>query len=181
MTSDHETGSTPANPAHAATEAATASEFGVGVEPVAGTWRERYRAQEHGRRRLAERYGSILQKQWAVDPNAPRVDALSLLYAFLFKAGPAVLRSPELEHAPHLERDDAIAAAHMIRVARDDARYRETAVMRHVVAHGVTWGELAHLLDTTPEELQGWLRRHGEQPDTWTRPGGPSSTDTTNL
>jgi integrase/recombinase XerC len=45
-------------------------------------WQARYRAQEEARRRLATRYGSDLEKRWAVDPNAPQVDAVSLLQAF---------------------------------------------------------------------------------------------------
>jgi hypothetical protein len=97
-------------------------------------WRARYRAQEDARRRLAQRFGTDLEKRWATDPNAPRVDAVSLLYAFLIKAGPAHLWSPVMEQAPKLERDDALAAAYMIHAARHDAREREVAVMRHILA-----------------------------------------------
>nr|CEL13513.1 hypothetical protein [Kibdelosporangium sp. MJ126-NF4]CTQ99198.1 hypothetical protein [Kibdelosporangium sp. MJ126-NF4] len=143
--------------------------------PTIETWRLRHRVQQDARRRLAERYGSILEKQWIADPNAPRIDAVSLLYAFLYKAGPPALRSPELDNAPALERNDAIAAAHMIRAARDEARYREMGVMRHILAHGVTWDELAHTLDTTPQQLQQSLRRDGAQPDTWTTPDTSST------
>lgn len=131
-------------------------------------WRARYRPQEDARRRLAQRFGTDLEKRWATDPNAPRVDAVSLLYAFLIKAGPAHLWSPEMEQAPMLERDDALAAAYMIHAARHDAREREVAVMRHILAQDVTWDELADALDTTADELREQARQHGESPDTWT-------------
>jgi hypothetical protein len=135
-------------------------------------WQARYRAQEDARRRLAERYGSDLEKGWIADPNAPQVDAVSLLYAFLIKAGAASLRTPDIEQAPRLQRDDALAAAHMIRVARRDASEREAAGMRRILAHGVTWDELAHTLDATPNELTRLLRQQGQQPDTWAASAG---------
>jgi hypothetical protein len=69
-------------------------------------WQARYRAQQDARRRLAERYGTDQEKRWAADPNAPQVDAVSLLYAFLIKAGPVSLRTPEMDQAPTLQRDD---------------------------------------------------------------------------
>lgn len=155
-------------------EAAAAREFLAEHERMKAArraaWQARYQAQEDARRRLAERYGSDLEKRWIADPKRAQVDAVSLLYAFLHKAGPASLRTPEIQKAPKLTRDDALAAVHMIRVARDEARQREIAVMRYVLAHGVTWDALAHALDTTAAELTEWLRRHGQLPDTWTVP-----------
>lgn len=136
-------------------------------------WQRRYQQQEQARRRLAERYGNEDEKRWIADPNGPSVDAVSMLYAFLHKAGPAGLRFPEIEQAPQLERADALAAAHMITVARRDARRREVHVMRQVLAHGASWDELADALETTAEELQESLRREGEQPDTWIVSTGP--------
>lgn len=132
-------------------------------------WQRRYREQEDARRRLAERYGSDREKTWIADPNGPSVDPTSLIHAFLQKADP-VQRSPELNQAPELERADALAAAHMISVARRDAQGLELNVMRQVLAHGVTWDELADTLDTTAEELREWVRRHGVRPEAWTVP-----------
>ncbi len=130
-----------------------------------------YQEQQQARRRLAERYGSDQEKRWVSDPNGPSVDPVRLQHAFLHKAGPRHLRSPEMEQAPELEREDALAAAHMIGLARHDARRREITVMRQILAHGVTWDELAYALETTVDELREWLRRQGEQLDTWPQPG----------
>jgi hypothetical protein len=44
--------------------------------------------------------------------------------------------------------------------------------MRGILAHGVTWDELAHTLDTTPDDLTQLLRQQGERPDTWTASAG---------
>jgi len=106
---------------------------------------------EAARRRLTERYGSDQEKRWIADPNAPLVDPLSLLHAFLCQAGPANVHPPELHHAPPLERADALAAARLIILARRDAQQREIALMRQIRTHGVSWNELADALDTTAE------------------------------
>ena len=129
------------------------------------------REGEDGRLRLAVRYGNDDEKRWATTPDAPQVDPVSLLHAFLGRA----LRDGG--EGPELEREDALAAAHMIRIARRDARGRETNAMRHIVRQGVSWEELAHALDTTPVQLREQLRQEGMEPDTWaparrrTRPG----------
>ncbi|MFI6030808.1 hypothetical protein [Amycolatopsis magusensis] len=134
--------------------------------------RQRYQDQQDARRRLAQRYGSDREKDWSADPNGPLVDPTRLLHAFLNKAGPASLQSSEMEQAPALDRADALAAAHMIAVARRDAQRLEVTVMRQVLAHGVTWDELADALDTSVEKLRQSVRRHGERPETWTVPVG---------
>jgi hypothetical protein len=128
-------------------------------------WQRRRQQQEGARRRLAKRYGNEHEKRWIADPNGPSVDATSLLYAFLNKAdhGPAA----EIDQAPALERADALAAAHLIAVTRDDARRREISVMRQILTHGVSWDQLADALDTTVDELWESLRNEGERPDTW--------------
>jgi hypothetical protein len=174
---DHEAHTaTPAGQDPAGHETGVALDSGMDTGSTTGfrreAWQARHRAQENARRRLAQRYGSDLEKRWTADPNAPQVDAVSLLYAFLIKTGPANLRTPERDQAPALQRDYALAAARMIRVARRDAREREAAVMRHILAHGVTWDELAYILYTTPDELTQLLRQQGEQPDTWTTSAG---------
>ncbi|SFQ26690.1 hypothetical protein [Amycolatopsis rubida] len=120
-----------------------------------------YREGEDSRVRLATRYGSDLEKKWAADPNAPQVDPVSLLHAFL---GEALRDSGE---DPQLDRADALAAAHMIRLARAVARNLEANAMRHIVRQGVSWEELAHALDTTPDELREQLRQQGAKPETW--------------
>jgi hypothetical protein len=125
-------------------------------------WHALYREGEDGRLRLALRYGSDREKRWATEPNAPTVDPVSLLHAFLGKA------LGDGGEGPELEREDALAAAHMIRVARRDARDRENHVMKHVLRLGVTWEELAHTLETTPTQLQEQLRQQGARPETWT-------------
>jgi hypothetical protein len=124
------------------------------------------REGEEGRLRLAVRYGSADEKRWATAPDAPQVDPVSLLHAFLGTA----LR--DVGEGPELEREDALAAAHMIRLARRDAQGRETNAMRHIVRQGVSWEELAHALDTTPAQLQEQLRQQGAEPDTWIPPAG---------
>lgn len=80
--------------------------------------------------------------------------------------------SPEMERSPELEHADALAAAHMISVARRDARNLEVNVMRQILARGVTWDELAETLDTTAEQLRDSVRRPGARPETWTVPTG---------
>jgi hypothetical protein len=122
------------------------------------------REGEDGRLRLAARYGNDNEKRWSTTPDAPQVDPVSLLHAFLGKA----LRDGG--EGPELDREDALAAAHMIRLARRDAQGRETNVMRHIVGQGVSWEELAYALDTTPARLQEQLRQQGAEPETWTRP-----------
>ena len=131
------------------------------------TWQTRYDKQEQARRRLTERYGSDQEKRWMADPNAPSVDPVSLLYAFLSKADLVGVATPEMEQTPALEREDALAAAHIINVARRDASQREIAAMRQIRARGLSWHELADALDTTADELVDSLRRDGQVPDTW--------------
>jgi len=132
---------------------------------------QRRQEQEAARRRLAERYGSAREKAWIGDPNGPSVDPTRLIHAFLHKADP-FSPSPEMERSPELEHADALAAAHMISVARRDARNLEVNVMRQILARGVTWDELAETLDTTAEQLRDSVRRHGARPETWTVPTG---------
>ncbi len=124
------------------------------------------REGEGGRLRLAVRYGNDNEQRWATTPDAPQVDPVSLLYAFLGKA------MRDGREGPELEREDALAAAHMIRLARRDAEGRDINVMRHIVRQGVSWDELAYALDTTPERLQEQLWQQGAEPDTWIPPTG---------
>jgi len=132
------------------------------------------REGEDGRLRLAARYGNDTEKRWATTPDAPQVDPVSLLHAFLGKA----MRDGE---GPELEREDALAAAHMIRFARRDAEGREINVMRHIVRQGVSWDELAYALDTTPARLQEQLRQRGAEPETWSPPTGEHLRDGDNA
>jgi DNA-binding transcriptional regulator YiaG len=128
------------------------------------------REQRVALRRLAERYGSDREKTWIADPNGPLVDPVRMIHAFLHKAS-RTFQSPEMQRAPELEPEDAVAAVHMIGLARRDAERREITTLRRALQHGATWPDLAHALDTTVDELQQWLTGHGEQLDSW--PPGP--------
>jgi DNA-binding transcriptional regulator YiaG len=124
------------------------------------------REQQAALRRLAERYGSDQEKAWIADPNGPLVDPLDMIRAFLHKAWPDH-QSPEMQRAPELEPEDAVAAVHMIGLGRFEAERREIATMRRALQHGATWTDLAHALETTVDELQQWLTEHGERLDSW--------------
>ncbi|ATY17155.1 hypothetical protein CU254_42010 (plasmid) [Amycolatopsis sp. AA4] len=125
------------------------------------------REGEDARVRLATRYGNDDEKRWVATPDGPQVDPVSLLHAFLAKAWGS-------RNGPELERADALAAAHVIRLARDAARNLEANTMRQIVRQGVSWEELAYALDTTPKELREQLRQPGAAPETPIPPaGGP--------
>lgn len=132
----------------------------------AGDYMARYNAQEAGRRRLAARYGNEHERRWIADPNGPTVPADSMLAAFLHKSR-TDLQTDAMRATPELEHDDLVAAAHMIRVARDEARRTEDAVMRQLIRRGLGWDVLADILGTTAEDLRTELRRRGQRPDTW--------------